>query len=831
MLVPRQSDLKFVFTSASSVPFDVIKFNLKEGISECFELRLDLVSINPSVDFGQILDRPALLTIWHGDMPVRYVHGIVTAFVQGDTGFRRTRYSVLIEPSLKRAEFCSDWRITRQRTIPQLLQQLINEQGISDYEQRLYGTHLPREYCVQPGETTLYHCDRIAAEEGLYYAWEHSEKGHRLIHGDRLIVHGAIGGKPVVYNPMPGGDEAGPCITVLHYGEQVRTSRTVARDYTFKHPQYRQEQRSDGANLDHQGRDYENYAWPGRYKQDEAGKPFNRTRLLALRRDAQIATIKGDDARLIPGMAFALEGHPREEWNRSWRLVHIVHEGVQHVSLEEESAGSDKGTTYSYEAQIIPDDVEWKAPLLPKPRIDGPQVASVSGPAGEEIHCDEWGRVTVQFPWDRRGNNDEHSSCWIRVAQNWAGEAWGHMAIPRIGQEVIVAFLDGDCDQPIIVGRTYRATNLPPYELPKHNIISTIRSKEHRGERASELRIDDTSQQISAALMSDHGNTALHLGYLTHPRPQGGAPRGEGFELRTDEHGAMRAAKGLFLSTDGQAQAKGGQLSRAELIQCLEGALELAKGLGGYAAQHQNLPHDATPQQTLCEAVRDLGHGANDENDGSNGGQPVIALSSPGGIAAGTSQSITLAAGAHLDSVAQKNQQLTAGQKLLANAGQGIGLFAHGGEFRQVAHQGDLSLQAQQAKVRIEGKQSVELYATDDHILAVAGKHLTLMCSGAYIKIENGDIELGCPGTLRFKAGSYDMQGAASESGELPRFDVGDTAGHFRLTRAGAAAADTRYRVQLDDGQVLEGRSDAQGMTSLLQKDVMRIAQLELFHD
>ncbi|WP_322007022.1 effector protein Tle3 domain-containing protein [Paraburkholderia tropica] len=161
--MPRQSDLKFVFTSASSVPFDVIKFNLKEGISECFELRLDLVSINPSVDFGQILDRPALLTIWHGDMPVRYVHGIVTAFVQGDTGFRRTRYSVLIEPSLKRAEFCSDWRITRQRTIPQLLQQLINEQGISDYEQRLYGTHLPREYCVQPGETTLYHCDRIPA--------------------------------------------------------------------------------------------------------------------------------------------------------------------------------------------------------------------------------------------------------------------------------------------------------------------------------------------------------------------------------------------------------------------------------------------------------------------------------------------------------------------------------------------------------------------------------------------------------------------------------------------------------------------------------------------
>ena len=829
--MPRQSDLKFTFNTAGGVHFDIAEFELKEALSECFELTLDLSSTDAAVDFGQILDQPATLTIWRGETAVRYVNGLVGTFEQGTTGFHRTRYRAVVRPTLDRASICSDWRIHQQQTIAQILERRIGEMGITDYEQRLYGEHLTREYCVQPGENTLHFMDRVAAEEGLYYAWDHSARGHRLVMGDRVIVHGAIGGEPVIYNPTPGGDQAEPCLTDLRYAENVRTSHTVSRDYTFKNPRYTQQHRSDGANLDHQGSGYENYAWPGRYKMDEAGRPFNQTRLLALRRDAQIATVKGDDARLVPGMAFALEGHPREEWNRSWRPVRMVHRGVQHVSQEEDGATSEQGTTYHYEAEIIPDDVEWKAPLLPKPVIDGPQVATVTGPAGEEISCDPMGRVTVQFPWDRRGSSDEHSSCWIRVAQNWAGEAWGHMAIPRIGQEVIVAFLDGDADQPVIIGRTYRATNLPPYELPKHNIISTIRSKEHKGNRASELRIDDTQQQISAALMSDHGATALHLGYLTHPRPQGGAPRGEGFELTTIESGAMRAVKGLLLTTDGQAQAKGGQLSRAELVQCLEGALELAKNLGDYATQHQNLPHDATPQQTLSDAVRDLGHGANDEKDGSNGGQPVIALSSPAGIAAGTPQSITLAAGAHLDSVAQKNQQLTAGQKLVVNAGQGIGLFAHGGEFRQVAHQGDMSLQAQQTKVRIEGRQSVELYATDDHILAIAGKHLTLMCGGAYIKIENGDIELGCPGTLHFKAGSYDMQGGASENGELPQFDVGDTAGHFRLTRAGAAAPDTRYRVQLDDGQVLEGRSDAQGMTPLLQKDALRIAQLELFHD
>ncbi|MGU0746662.1 type VI secretion system Vgr family protein, partial [Pseudomonas aeruginosa] len=130
-----------------------------------------------------------------------------------------------------------------------------------------------------------------------------------------------------------------------------------------------------------------------------------------------------------------------------------------------------------------------------------------------------------------------------------------HMAIPRIGQEVIVDYLDGDCDQPIVTGRTYRATNRPPYALPDHKILSTIKSKEYKGSRANELRIDDTTAQISAALMSDHGASALHLGYLTHPRPEGGKPRGEGFELRTDEHGAVRAAKGLLLSTEEQLRA------------------------------------------------------------------------------------------------------------------------------------------------------------------------------------------------------------------------------------------------------------------------------------
>ncbi|MGE8672119.1 MAG: type VI secretion system Vgr family protein, partial [Achromobacter kerstersii] len=240
---------------------------------------------------------------------------------------------------------------------------------------------------------------------------------------------------------------------------------------------------------------YERYDYPGRYKRDEAGKPFTQSRLLGLRRDARMAQVEGDDARLIPGVAFDLTGHRRDDWNQGWRPVRMRHHGVQHTSQEEDGAGAEHGTRYHYTADIVPDKVDWKPEPSYKPLVDGPQIASVVGPPNEEIYCDAYGRVKVQFPWDRLGQHNEHSSCWIRVSQNWAGAGWGHMAIPRIGQEVIVSFLDGDSSQPIITGRTHRSINPPPYELPRHKTRMTIKSQTHKGDGYNELRFEDERDQ------------------------------------------------------------------------------------------------------------------------------------------------------------------------------------------------------------------------------------------------------------------------------------------------------------------------------------------------
>ena len=193
--------------------------------------------------------------------------------------------------------------------------------------------------------------------------------------------------------------------------------------------------------------------------------------------------------RVVPGYGFTLEGHANSAFNQDWLVVRVEHFGKQTGSLDEEAG--EEGNRYENTLFLIPHNKPWRSPLKPRPIIRGTQVAHVTGPEGEEIYCDEWGRVKLQFPWDRLGNFDEHSSCWVRVVQGWAGAQYGNMMIPRIGHEVLVKYLNGDPDQPIVVGRTYHSTTEPPYELPKHKTRMTIKSKTHKGNGFNELRFED----------------------------------------------------------------------------------------------------------------------------------------------------------------------------------------------------------------------------------------------------------------------------------------------------------------------------------------------------
>ncbi|ENU7366900.1 type VI secretion system tip protein TssI/VgrG, partial [Escherichia coli] len=234
------------------------------------------------------------------------------------------------------------------------------------------------------------------------------------------------------------------------------------------------------------------FDYPGRYKDEQHGKDFTLYRMESLRSDAEKATGQSNSPKLWPGTWFTLTGHPQKMLNREWQVVQSILSGDQPQALH---GSQGRGTTLGNQLEVIPADRTWRPRLQSKPKVDGPQSAIVTGPAGEEIFCDEHGRVRVKFHWDRYHGMTEESSCWVRVSQAWAGPGFGNLAIPRVGQEVIVDFLNGDPDQPLVMGRTYHEDNRSPGDLPGTKTQMTIRSKTYKGSGFNELRFEDATDK------------------------------------------------------------------------------------------------------------------------------------------------------------------------------------------------------------------------------------------------------------------------------------------------------------------------------------------------
>uniref|UniRef100_UPI0018ED2CC0 type VI secretion system Vgr family protein n=1 Tax=Dyella sp. ASV21 TaxID=2795114 RepID=UPI0018ED2CC0 len=417
-------------------------------------------------------------------------------------------------------------------------------------------------------------------------------------------------------------------------------------------------------------------------------------------------------------------------------------------------------------------------------RMDGPQVATVVGPPNEELWVDELGRVKVQFAWDRQGRSDENSSCWIDVAQGLAGATWGAMAIPRIGQEVTVDFWEGDCDRPFVSSRLPNAVQRPPYELPTFHALMPIRSKELKGRRSNELRLDDTPAQISAALMSDHASAALHLGYLTHPRPQGGEPRGEGFELRSDEFGAVRAGKGVLVSAYAQNQASGRTLDVAELLAQVEQLNQHARELLELAHRQQAMAADHGPRDALVQAVRSLGAGANDRG-GEGGAKPVVVTGAPAGVITATPASVLQAAGANIEHVAGQDHATTAARRMHVTAGEGIDAFTVAGGIRHLAGGGDVTTQAQQGSVHVQASEDICQEATKLALMR-AQEQVALQCQRTGLVLNpDGVVELFCSKFLVH--GQLMVTGDAALSSAMAEHWAVAAAPHPLLSECGVA--------------------------------------------
>jgi type VI secretion system secreted protein VgrG len=495
------------------------------------------------------------------------------------------------------------------------------------------------------------------------------------------------------------------------------------------------------------------------------------------------------------------------------------------------------------------------------PRADVPharmQSALVVGPAGEEVHCDQQGRVKVRFP-GMRGADHAHAhgagasgtdadSAWVRVASDWAGNGPGSMRqcgadwLPRVGTEVLVDFMDGDPDRPVIVKQLYNQAATPPAlsrngELPGNRFLSGLRSREIGANRGNQLRFDDTPAQISAQLASDHGASELNLGWCTEPRADGaGAPRGEGAELRSDEYIALRAAKGMLLSAyksiDGANGGGGKLLARSEFAALMRECGELFGALGKYAAEHQALSLDPKAQDDLTAAFGRWENGSNTAPNGADGGAPVVGITAPAGIGFATAQAIVSYAATNIDTVAQQHLQLTAGQRFNLNAGKGISLFSHHDGMALIAHNGKLLLQSQHDDTEINAAKNFKVTSTDGKITGMAKSIELIAEDGSFIKIGDGGITFGSSTPLKFHAPEFDFNAPSTMAVELPTFSGGATslkfvAKYYPQSADGIAAAAFPHEiVSSADGQH-DGKNDDAGKSAVLKSEAMHQASV-----
>ncbi|QBG87507.1 type VI secretion system Vgr family protein [Xanthomonas oryzae] len=866
-----------------------LRLQLTGALSEPFTADVTCLSQSSAIELKTLLGQRAGITIRHHNGE-RKVNGVVTAVRQmgADGGF--SSYRLRIQPALALLAYRRTCRIFQDVSVPDIVAQIVQEHRASNppiaasfrLDQQLRQTYAPRSYCTQFDEDDLSFMHRVMAEEGINYTFAFADDQgaptHTLVLFDDANDLAQASPARIGYRRA---EDATPADSLLAWqGErQVMTSATALVSYDYKPAA---SSNADDQSVIDQGE--EGRAASATLKDYSALSPYYASNSAEYARYAQVRQTWHDQqaktwygGATTPGLEVGtyveIADHPSLAEDSSEQRQFVVTEQFLDITnnlpadmtrqLPSGLLGlpsADVGPPPSLAAVPPPPEgaaqylrfagvrrgvalVPSRVPSLRRPTASGPQTATVVGKAGEVVDTDEMGRILVQMHWPLAQEHakggadyDERSSTRVRYASPSASEGFGHQFIPRIGDEVLIEFLHGDIDRPIAVavihnGRRPTAAFSGARGLPGNRTLSGILTREHNGSGANELLFDDTTGQPRARLASTHQASELNLGYLTHPRADGQAdPRGQGAELRTDAAAALRAAQGMLLTTYARSQAAGHQLDRDELDALLAQCLELFKGLGDYAAQHGGQAMEANGQDALRQALQGWPSGT----DRSAAGKPLMAFAASEGMVSATPHSHLSYAGHNIDSVAQQHLQLTSGQATRVHAGQGIALFAQASGLSAIANQGPVRLQAQADALVANAQTNLQLTANTGEVLLSAPRIRLVAEDGSFLSIGGGGITLGTQGGVELHAASHALLGPSTEQADRPSFGKDGTDQKFQLHYPSHSAdtpqlaANQPYSITLDDGRVVQGVSDAQGLTDLLRDEVTRIARIEV---
>ncbi|WP_293931948.1 type VI secretion system Vgr family protein [Iodobacter sp.] len=809
-----------------------------EGINQAYCYQIDCLSPDGTLELKSLLGLPVVLAIENANGDAIERCGVISQvqLLGSDGGF--AKYALTVEPPFALLRYRRTSRVFQDLSPVDIVKQVLAEHqaknpvfaSVQTLDFKLSGEYPPRSYCLQYRENDYAFLCRLMKECGLSWRFVHlagdSPQVQLVVFDDVFSIPEAL--EPIARFHRADASEKSDSLTQWHSQRQIGSSSVSLASFDYKASSTSHSLNNSAIDQGEGGQQIQSsleyYDPQAHYYASDLDQLSNDAKLRQDALDGQKKSFSGSGTlrSLQAGQWFRLEDHPAHEWDdaeqREFAVTELKFTANNNLPVDlTQQLGL---VAPSLLAPSIKDNAPYQAdftaqrrgqPVLShlggqeftKPTSLGVQTATVVGPADTEVHTDEYGRIKVQLHWQRAAehpefgaNLDDKSSCWIRVAYPSAGASWGHQFIPRIGQEVLVDFIEGDIDRPIVTGVAYNGSHpVPAFSgagaLPANKTLSGIKTKEHEGGQYGELLFDDTKGEVRTKLSSEHGKTQLNLGYLIHPRTDGkGEPRGEGFELRTDNQGAIRA-NGLLISTEAKGGASGKQLDHSPAQSQLESALALAQSLGETATNQladsietgdegKTIEADNSAGSTAStghlyhhvHASKSLEAGSNTDKDGKSkskdqaGQQKIILLHGEDGVAITSPQSQTLSAGTNLDLVAQRDTNQTSGRRWIHNVGQHISLFVAGVKdkvaLKIIAAKGKIQLQAQSDDIEITADKNVKITACKENAEITAGNELLFTSGGGYIRIKDGNIEIHCPGEISIKGGEHEISGPTS---------------------------------------------------------------------
>lgn len=535
----NESHFTLTVDGLENTGLQVLAFEGKETISKPYQFEVTLVNKNIRFDITKLLSRPAYLAFTPDQK--NGIHGSILSVQRGAIGNDYAEYKIIISPNFSHLEKRTNQRIFQHKTVPQIISQILNEYGITEgnqHEFRLKEEYPERNYCVQYDETDAYFIQRLCQEEGIFYYFKHQPNNHLMIFGDSNPVFTTLP-ETIRYASDTGFVADTTVIKAFNVSLTSKTKRATWRDYNYTNTKIPEGQAEGTQSAKANGAiepDIEFYDYPGRFMDNARGKQLAQIEIERLRTEQVLAQGYSDVPIVHVGHYFTLEDHPSLDAKDPWLLNTIIHQGKQpqvtealggeHNAHLAKTFSSDTSAVfpegdfhqgYRNTFSATPKDVPWRPPLdYPKTRIYGSQTAKVVGPADQEIFCNEYGSVKVQFPWDREGQFDENSSCWVRVGSSWAHKGYGTFTIPRIGMEAVISFLEGDPDQPIITGCVNNGVNAQAQSMPDNKTKTGFKTNSSPGGGGfNEFTLEDKAGQEQIFLHAQKNMDAVVKNDLT----------------------------------------------------------------------------------------------------------------------------------------------------------------------------------------------------------------------------------------------------------------------------------------------------------------------------